>query len=320
MSTADAYQSCDKQLRRKGKEFLGFGVRPGRIEIIMRSPPRGDECSVRYQNYPRFEHAVSPDDMITFTRLNSILTANYGEVLKMRFDCDVLTAEEPDREHRILVGGPYGNRMTKEANDELRSSGMYFDGDERNRVIVGRQGRYELETAIFDDGEYIVADYCLVSRKRGARGKVELIFAGLRAYGQMATNTFLSDIRFYEEAAEKVGGCDNFQMIVRAIVRSRQVEDWEIVECHAEKPGDASTKRRKRGSASGRPPGRPVDPAVQKRNAEIFEMFKDGMENDEVLEKMKKKGDGITADRLRRLKTDWNREEVAKGRRKPRPK
>ena len=209
--------------------FFRLGNDPKDVELVLPNPPRQRRSSLDCANYPLFDHEVSPDDMFSAARVYSLLTACYGEVVSIRFEKQAgdLAGEPPH--HRILIGAPYTNRLTKSSDNSLGDEDIRFDPDDNNRAILYGERRYEIE---FDTATgRIRRDYCFISR-RAVGGQAEFVIAGLRAYGQVASFTFLSESDFFQQAMDLVSKVDAYQILVEVEVGDRQAGPWKIVESH----------------------------------------------------------------------------------------
>jgi len=203
-----------------------------KIEIVLPNPERTREPTLDCKNYPLFKHEVSPDDMYSAIRVHSLLTACYGEVVDLSF----VDYHQDSESHLVLIGAPYTNRLTAGANYQLKTDGgIYFQDNEPDREIVGRKDKYKIG---FDRDDVpvknrsIVRDYCYLSRRRLSGNRVEIIIAGLRAYGQKASYSFLHEESFYRCVAP-VLELGDFQIVVEVAVCNWSVHDWKVVEVNA---------------------------------------------------------------------------------------
>jgi len=231
-------QNPDEELYTLAKAFFNFApLGDGtKIEIVLPNPERKRTPSLKCNNYPPFDHEVSPDDMYSVVRVHSLLTRCYGEVVELSF---VRDHKDNFKNHLVLIGAPYTNKLTEEANRCIKEAGgFHFVGSHPCRAIVRDKSdaRYEIKLEDADNNVHVlpesgslsgveemflVEDYCYVSRRRLGE-HVEIIIAGLRAYGQKAAYDFLGDKGFYKQT-ESVCGSKQFQVVVRVRVAGKSL-------------------------------------------------------------------------------------------------
>ena len=71
-------------------------------------------------------------------------------------------------------------------------------------------------------------DYALIS-KCSNHGRVEVVLAGCRAFGQMALWKILKDKNFYKEVLPKINGKE-FQILSQITVEGNDCNRWKIVD------------------------------------------------------------------------------------------
>jgi len=195
------------------KEFFQFPDGSQPIKIVLPTVPRSRD-TLTCRNYPVFECEVSPDDVLCAMRVYSLLVVSYRARVEVEFP--KVTVYPPP--NAVFVGGPATNDFVA---DITRHFPIRFHPDSSVRVFLGTQRDYPVG---FSPGEgqarSITEDYCLLSKSRDGEG-VKFVIGGLRAYGQLATQRFLSDPDFYHKTRAVSSSKDGFQVLVRIPVHGR---------------------------------------------------------------------------------------------------
>jgi hypothetical protein len=158
--------------------------------------------------------------------MHALLTALYGDIVEVAYHTDLHGLPSA---HRVLVGGPPTNTFISEA---LRNSPIRFGPSDLDRSIQSPKRDYRIELLAVGKSRYLVKDFCLLSR-RVIDEKVEIVVAGLRAYGQAASYRFLSQSRFYEELRGLLNK-NSWQVLLEITVRERSIAGWRIMEWYAQ--------------------------------------------------------------------------------------
>jgi hypothetical protein len=224
------------ELSALAKEFFGLGDSPREISVVLPSVSHNRRVSLQCANYPIFKQAISYDDALSAFRIHSLLSNLYGELVQV-LSHEQLTRGKPNH-NLVLIGGPPTNSFTY---DRSGTAVIRFgeESDVEERTIRGRRGIYKIEfSSNSRKMRTITRDYCLITKKR--RGDItEWVVAGLRAYGQLASTTFLGAPEFYRRCS-KLGlpALDEFQLVVRVDVNGNVCPSWTIVDWF---PGHAAT-------------------------------------------------------------------------------
>jgi hypothetical protein len=188
------------------------------VTIVLPSFRRERESSLKLDNYPLYRFEVSPDDVLSALKIYSLLNMIYypeylksGDELQVVLD-SYLTA--PPNHHTILIGGPHTNDFVEDA---LCDFAFRFQPAADDLHLIGPDGR---EYRIKVENNRIVEDYCLITR-RDFGHKVVVVIAGLRAYGQVAAESFLSDEDFYR-GIEPLLREGSFQVVIKV-----KVKEWK---------------------------------------------------------------------------------------------
>jgi len=192
------------------------------IKIVLPTVARKRHSTLNCRNYPLFDCEVSPDDVLSAMRIYSLLVVSYRSRVDVEFPKATVVAPA----NAVFIGGPATNTFVSAI---AKSFPIHFDIDSSVRLFHGTQGDYEIG---FSPGtarqRSITRDYCIVTKCCDGAG-AKFVIGGLRAYGQLGSNWFLSNPDFYHQTRNAWQG-DDFQILVSIDVSDRVCSRWEIVE------------------------------------------------------------------------------------------
>lgn len=219
------HESNNKTLLACFKRFLGFGESPDNIKIILPQVEQNRIPSLKCNNYPKYSYAISPDDAFTALRVYSKLVLLYGNKVQVESskECNMKTSG-----NLILIGSPVTNPLS---SNVLKDQNYYFGSGENDHDILSHKGK-KIYTVKFDrksksKERNIIRDYSMIT-KRSREGRVEIVLAGCRAYGQLALWDILESMDFYEQICHKMDEQD-FQILIEVNVIGRTCKDWRIL-------------------------------------------------------------------------------------------
>jgi hypothetical protein len=239
------------------KRFFDFGDRTIGISLILPSVKQNRNVSLTCENYPRFHEGMSTDDVLSALRVFHLLASVYDngriEILSHE-STQKLTQDQRDSlgRHQVIIGGPPTNTFT--ASPDLTSGPIRFSDkglgiDKRQVMVAGVEQPYEIEFVDGENGQKCIStDYCVVSKKR-VRGRVIIVIAGLRAYGQWSSGTFLGtqdrvdsslvEIEKFFEQIQSLHYIHDFQILVRVDVVRMALSGWQVIHALPWEPFDA---------------------------------------------------------------------------------
>lgn len=221
------------------RRFFDFSLSPGPIHIILPDQPRQRKrTGARLKHYPPYNFEVAPDDVESAMKVYSLLGRAYGaERIKLGFTR--VFPDNVEEVNRILIGGPPTNSFSCDALDEAK---IYFVDGKGKRItrpfpkadsLQGRRIKVEkrgtlirrIGTGPIDGKTHLTKDYCLISKRvtTGNKLATEFVIAGLRAYGQLGSCTFLGQEKFYSKARklhEEIDDHFDFQVLVEVKPRN----------------------------------------------------------------------------------------------------
>lgn len=208
------------------KCFFGLGDYPGIIKIVLPMVEQKRTPSLICNNYPLYSYEIPPDDVFTALRVYSMLVFLYGDRVQID-SCNQLNVKPSG--HLIMIGSPVTNHFTSSA---LENQYFHFGEGKEDHDILGKKGeRYSVKldgnNRIPNEKRNVIKDYALIT-KRSHHGKIEVVMAGCRAYGQMALWNILESMDFYEQVLPKIGEND-FQIIVEVNVNEPIPNNWKIL-------------------------------------------------------------------------------------------
>ena len=212
------------RLQRKMLESF-FQFKTNTVELVLPSFPSKRERHSRWKNYPSFRTVVPIDDVHTAVLLHGLISHTYAssEI--------IITPEksfQPSTDRDIVhIGGPPTNKFIDRVLRNHNARFRFCKDNYGNRGRAIRDHSQQHKTyATASDNNYIVKDYCLISRFATAHSTVMAI-CGLRAFAQQASYIFLNNPEFYYAA----GPFDSthFQVLVDVEVCGSQLPGWDVV-------------------------------------------------------------------------------------------